>query len=466
VEHRVSGHRRIGLAAAALLLAVAGVLVAWQRPAAAATGDIRMHDPSVIKVGSCFYGFSTGFEGGPGGGAVTIRRTCDATLYGGWTYVGTVWNSPPAWITRRLGQTPPNFWAPDINYFNGRYHLYYAASIWGQGTAAMGLLTATNIEGPWTDAGEVTNVNYPIDANIAWSGSTPYVMWGSFRGIYLHVLDAANGKLSTTNHNLWRLASNIENATISFNGGYFYLFGSRGSCCIGVRSSYYTVVGRSTSISGPYLDRNGVDLANGGGTTIMTGSGTQVAAGGGDVFTDGANTRLAYHFYDATTNGLETLNIRTVSYSGGWPTVSGPVGANAVPAFRLTNVNSGRVAEVAGQSATDGGDVVQWGWNGGTHQQWEFRDAGGGYSRVVNRNSGKCLDVSTGSTADGADVLQWTCGTGTNQQWRLAPVGRNFQLVARHSGRCLTVAGGSTADAANIVQSGCSTSATMLWTRQ
>lgn len=459
-------YRRMLCAVAVALLALAATLAVGSRPAAAVAGDIRMHDPSVIKVGTCFYGFSTGFERGPGGGAVTIRKTCDPTLYGGWVYVGTVWNTPPAWITQRIGSTPPNFWAPDINFFNGRYHLYYGASIWGQSTAAMGLLTATNIEGPWTDAGEVTNVNYPIDPNVAFAGSTAYVAWGSFKGIYLHVLDTATGKLSTTDHNLWKLATGIENASIAFNGGFYYLFGSRGSCCSGVNSTYFTVVGRSSSITGPYLDRNGVNLANGGGSTVLTGAGTQVAAGGGDLFVDGSTIRLAYHFYDATTNGLETLNVRAVSFSGGWPVVGAAVGGNAVPNFRLTNVNSGRAADVSAGSTADGADVLQWSWNGGANQQWQFQDAGAGYSRVVNRNSGRCLDVSAGSTADGADVIQWACGGGANQQWRVVPVGRNFQLVARHSGRCLAVAGGSTADGGNIVQSTCTTATSQLWTRQ
>ncbi|HYN93659.1 MAG TPA: arabinan endo-1,5-alpha-L-arabinosidase [Pilimelia sp.] len=320
---RTLGRVVLGLAVAA---AATAVVSAPASPAAALSGDLRMHDPSLIRVGNCYYGFSTGFEGGPGNGSVTIRRTCDPRLYGGWTYVGTVWNQVPSWITARLGRTPPNIWAPDINYFNGKYHLYYAASIWGQSTLAVtGLLTATNIEGPWTDAGMVTDVAYPIDPNIAWNGSTPYIMWGSWNGVYLHVLNASNGKLSTTDHSFPRIATGIENATMTWNDGWFYLIGSRGRCCSGVNSTYYTVVGRSRSISGPFLDRNGASMANGGGTTILTGFGSQVAAGGGDVLDDGSRRRLAYHFYDAQAAGRETLNIRTITFSGGWPVLSAPL---------------------------------------------------------------------------------------------------------------------------------------------
>ena len=105
----------------------------------ALAGDRHMADPSVIRVGTCYYGFSTGFQGGPGHGSPTIRKTCDTTLRTGWTYIGTVFTNTPAWITAALGSQPPNLWAPDINYWNGKYHLYYAGSLWGTAFAVMGL---------------------------------------------------------------------------------------------------------------------------------------------------------------------------------------------------------------------------------------------------------------------------------------------------------------------------------------
>lgn len=320
----------------------------------ALAGDVRMHDPSVIKVGSCYYGFSTGFEGGPGNGSITIRKTCDPTMVTGWTYVGTVWNSVPAWITTRLGQTPPNIWAPDINYFNGKYHLYYGASIWGTNTATMGLLTATNIEGPWTDEGEVTNVNYPIDPNVVVANGEYYITWGSWtgNGINMHVLDETTGKLSTTDHNLWIIAQGIENPTITYNNGYYYLLGSRGLCCSGTNSTYYTVVARSTSITGPYLDENGVDIRSGGGTTVLSGGGQKVAAGGGDIFDDGGIKRFAYHFYDANKAGLESLDIRTIYF--GNSTRNG--------AANWLNFTAPLYTPITGATVTASSSVENYGW--------------------------------------------------------------------------------------------------------
>lgn len=90
-------------------------------PALALTGDVHMADPSVIVDGSCWYGYSTGFQGGPGNGAVTIRKTCSSDHANGWAYVGTVWNSVPAWITTALGSTPPEYLG--ARHQPGRQHL-------------------------------------------------------------------------------------------------------------------------------------------------------------------------------------------------------------------------------------------------------------------------------------------------------------------------------------------------------
>src|SRR5689334_8622280 len=71
-------------------LVIAHTLSGHLATAPALSGDLHMADPSVIRVGTCYYGFSTGFQGGPGNGSPTIRKTCDTTLRTGWTSIGTV----------------------------------------------------------------------------------------------------------------------------------------------------------------------------------------------------------------------------------------------------------------------------------------------------------------------------------------------------------------------------------------
>src|SRR5690349_11295276 len=86
------GHRQRSVLATIVvtLLTVLGLSTA--SPAQALSGDLRMHDPSVIKVGGCYYGFSTGFENDPlnPSGSITLRKTCAGTAASGWTKVGNV----------------------------------------------------------------------------------------------------------------------------------------------------------------------------------------------------------------------------------------------------------------------------------------------------------------------------------------------------------------------------------------
>ncbi len=175
-----------------------------------------------------------------------------------------------------------------------------------------------------------------------------------------------------------------------------------------------------------------------------------------------------------------TVMLKIVSSGGATPTptrTNTPGGPTPTPTrtptqppagtyYRLTNRNSGKVADVSNASTANGGDVVQWTWNGGNNQQWQFQDAGSGYYRLINRNSGKCLDVNGASTADGADIIQWTCGTGTNQQWQWVAIGSYYQLIARHSGKCMDVYNSGTADGVDIIQWTCNSQNNQQWTRQ
>ena len=134
--------------------------------------------------------------------------------------------------------------------------------------------------------------------------------------------------------------------------------------------------------------------------------------------------------------------------------------------YRLTNRNSGKVADVAGQSTADGARVKQYPWNGGNNQQWQFQDAGGGYFRIVGRQSDKCLDVVSASTADGAQIDIWTCNGGQNQQFQWVATGSYFHIKPRHSGKCINIVGSSTADGALLEQRTCGSGNSFQWSRQ
>ncbi len=450
------------LTTAALLLSV----LVSAAPANALSGETRMHDPSMIKVGSCYYAYSTGFENDQQNptGSITVFRTCDATPATGWAKIGNTWSTTPAWITTKLGKTPPNIWAPDINYFDGEYHLYYGASVWGTADAVMGLLTASDPAGPWTDQGMVTDVNYPIDPDvIRGEDNRLYVSWGSWTGgaVYMHVLDETSGKLSTTDHNLWKIATGVEGVSIAHDGDYFYLYGSKGLCCSGSSSTYHTVVARSTSVTGPYTDMSGGKMVDGAGTVVLAGTYPRVAAGGGDVYQDGSSSSFAYHYYDAANNGRESLDVRPLSYQNGWPVFGAPAGKSELT---LQVAHSSKCLDVWGLSTAENAGVRQGNCNGGANQRWTLQASSSNSYQVVNVNSGKCLVPENGSSSPGTVMTQATCSTSGSQQWTITPTLGGYVTVSNAaSGLCLEVWGNSTDNGASTNQWACNGGANQRW---
>lgn len=461
----ISAAAELGVSALQTTLTAGGGVASDRAMAAQAlTGNTQFHDPSIIRVGDCYYGFSTsmnGVNGNTGPVGPWIYKTCDPTMRGGWEYIGGVFQNLPTWVADTLNENPTNIWAPDINYVNGEYRLYYSACC--SGATVLGLATATNIEGPWTDRGEVLRSYDPkvqpgsvIDPDyVSGPNGVNYLMWGSFsKGIYMHEVNNSTGKLSTTNTTFYHVADGaMEGTSMSFDGNYYYLWGSKAGCCAGVNSNYYTIVGRSTNITGPFVDKSNVSLLSGGGTKMMGNSGPHIGQGGGDKFQDGATQRFAYHYYDANNNGRETLNVRTITYSSGWPVLSEPIGTPTPYYYSLDARHSGKTADVAACSAANGADVRQWSWLNNDCQRWQFTETGDGYYNIWNKNSGLCLEVFGWGTANGADVVQYKCLGGANQEWQMVTTdGPYFRLVNRHSGKVLDVGGCNPGDGANISQ--------------
>src|SRR5262249_38274802 len=150
-----------------------------------------------------------------------------------WTSIGPVFTTVPAWVTQTLGFTPNDLWAPDISFFDGQYHLYYAGSSFGTNNSVIGLATASTLDPAdphygWTDHGLVLrsppadNVN-AIDPNLAFDAAgQPWLAFGSFwDGIKMRRIDGATGMPADST--LYSLASrfgaSIEAASIVRHGG-------------------------------------------------------------------------------------------------------------------------------------------------------------------------------------------------------------------------------------------------------
>ncbi|HEU0066038.1 MAG TPA: arabinan endo-1,5-alpha-L-arabinosidase [Sphingomonas sp.] len=325
-----------GALAAAL---VAGVPAAAQAPAGFAdrmAGDVAgVHDPAIIKGGDTYYVFST--SRGGDGGQIPIRTSKDLLT---WTRAGTVMPDVPTWAKKQISATR-GLWAPDISFANGQFRLYYSASSFGSNVSAIGLATSPTLDPTapgygWTDQGVVVSSTRAsdynaIDANaFTDADGKQWLTFGSFwTGIKMIRLDPATGKASAEDKTVYPLVRRpnpdaVEGPFLIAHGGYHYLFASYDFCCRGVDSTYYTVVGRSKDVTGPYVDYDGKPMMKGYGQIVLHAKldPTNRWRGPGHVsiLQDAGREFIAYHSYDAKNKGMPTLRIQPIGWTkDGWP---------------------------------------------------------------------------------------------------------------------------------------------------
>jgi arabinan endo-1,5-alpha-L-arabinosidase len=121
-----------------------------------------------------------------------------------------------------------------------------------------------------------------------------------------------------------RGGGSIEAPFIVYRCGFYYLFASFGNCCRGADSTYNINVGRSLDVTGPYLDRAGTSMMQGGGTRLVEGGGDWVGPGHNAILFDGQAAYNVYHAY-AAQNGASRLRISELVFDeAGWPVSGGP----------------------------------------------------------------------------------------------------------------------------------------------
>ena len=144
-------------------------------------------------------------------------------------------------------------------------------------------------------------------------------------------IDASTGMLDSADSNVHHLAdrsagpdntSAIEAPFIFQRHGKWYLFVSFDQCCQGVSSTYNVRVGRSDALTGPYVDRDGVPLTQGGGTLILSEYGQWKGPGHNGMLVEDGVYWMVYHAYDAQVVGTPKLRIESLSWdAGGWPSL-------------------------------------------------------------------------------------------------------------------------------------------------
>ncbi len=287
---------------------------------------IYVHDPSaIVKCGREFWIFYTGR-------GIPSYHSTDLKL---WERGPSVFSQPPSWVAKAIPQNRwMYYWAPDVIRLGKRYLLYYAVSVFGKNTSAIGLATNPTLDpgNPkfrWTDQGIViesakTNIFNAIDPAVCRDKKGHlWMTFGSYwSGIKLIELDPRTGGRLANDSPMYSLAFNnsIEASYLHYHRGFYYLFVNWGICCRGTNSTYEIRVGRSKTITGPYLDDKGNDMMNGGGRKFLASNGPFIGPGQAGILSTSETDWLSCHFYDGTRHGIPTLAIRRLKWNtNGWP---------------------------------------------------------------------------------------------------------------------------------------------------
>jgi arabinan endo-1,5-alpha-L-arabinosidase len=296
------------------------------------TGDLRIHDPSVIESAGRFAAFGTGEEGRTRG-AIRAKTSPDGVH---WMDSGVIGGGVPGWAQDVLGYRPNSVWAPSVGQRSGTAFLYYALSTFGGNASAIGLMTSATFDAAapalgWIDRGLVLKSDPHDDFNaidpfrIDVSDGRAFLAFGSFwSGIKLRELNPETGKLirddTPTVALARRNAGVIEAASILEHGGRFYLSVSFDQCCKGVASTYNIRVGRADRIEGPYVDRDGRPMLEGGGTLLVATTGRFIGPGGQEAVKASKGEMLVYHYYDGDDAGAAKIELTPLRWSpDGWP---------------------------------------------------------------------------------------------------------------------------------------------------
>ena len=257
--------------------------------------DRNFPDPSIIKAADgSFYIYGTS--------RLTDIMKSDNLV--DWVQAGTAFTPE----TRPDFEARAGLWAPDINYINGQYVLYYTLSKqMGWQTNGIGVAVSGKPEGPFTDLGPVLRANEigvinSIDQYYMEDNGKKYIFWGSLNGIFGIELNDDGLSIKKGAEKVQIAGDAFEGTMIYKRGKYYYFFGSVGTCCEGITSTYRLAVGRSESLFGPYVDQSGKSLMLIDGYTVIVGRNARFVGNGHCseiVRDDESNDWILYHGYDA-----------------------------------------------------------------------------------------------------------------------------------------------------------------------
>ena len=303
--------------------------------ALAQEGKPWIHDPSTImKCDGKYYTFGTG-----GGGLISEDG----------------WNWYPGAVRSGGGA------APDALKIGDRYLVAYSSTGGGLGGGHAGrILTMWNRtldpESPdfaYTEAVEVASSQVDedcdaIDAGLFMDPVTGrlWCTYGTYFGfIRIVELDPKTGARVEGTEPV-NIAIDCEATTIIWRNGWYYLLGTHGTCCDGVNSTYNIVVGRSRSVTGPYLDNVGRDMIAGGGKMVIDADDRQFGAGHfGRYIEDEGVEKMSFHWEaDLDRSARSVLAIRPLLWVNDWPVAGSSFKAGV---YEISSVRRGYALELA-----------------------------------------------------------------------------------------------------------------------
>ncbi|WP_193214275.1 family 43 glycosylhydrolase [Luteolibacter marinus] len=285
----------------------------------------RIHDPStVVEDHGSVWCLSTG------GGIDLLKREAD----GRWRRAARVFEKFPEWHQKEVPANRGHLWAPDIIRSGDRWWVYYSVSSFGSNESAIGLVSGKTLDPAskdygWKDEGLVIRSRKndrfnAIDPALMEDGGRLWMSFGSFwDGIMLVELDPTTGLMKEPGSKPIHLArhAEIEAPFICKHDGWYYLFVNWGKCCRGTDSTYEIRVGRSKAVTGPYLDRDGTDLKDGGGTLVLESDGRFIGPGHPSIRVEDGREMLVHHYYDKDRRGRSDLRMLPLKWQDGWPAV-------------------------------------------------------------------------------------------------------------------------------------------------
>lgn len=301
-----------------------------------------LHDPVMAYEDSTYHIYATGL------GIQHMTSKNGKT----WTVLPEpVMTVMPQWTQDSVPGFTYHVWAPDIIQWHGNWWMAYSCSTFGKNGSAIGLLKNRSLSFPvWKDEGCIVSSqekrddwnaidpNFVIDEN-----DQPWLVWGSFwDGIQMVRLDTtmhvAAGEQPRTIARRYAKgykdaapnptskfagANAIEAPFIFKHDDYYYLFVSWDYCCRGSKSNYRVAVGRSKKVDGPYLDREGKAMLDGGGTLFMEGDKKEFeAVGHSAAYHLNGKDIFICHGYSIAHKGASILIQREIYWTAdGWPTL-------------------------------------------------------------------------------------------------------------------------------------------------